>query len=44
MTRSIEKEKESMNALEVMGLSKSFGDFRLQNAGSLGDSVRELKS
>ena len=31
MTRSIEKEKESMNALEVSGLSKSFGDFRLQN-------------
>ena len=26
-----------MNALEVTGLSKSFGDFRLQNAGSLGE-------
>ena len=33
-----------MNALEVTGLSKSFGDFRLQNVSSLGDSVRELKS
>ena len=44
MTRSIEKEKESMNALEVTGLSKSFGDFRLQNVGSPDDSVRELKS
>ena len=37
MTRSIEKEKESMNALEVTGLSKSFGDFRLQNVGSPGN-------
>ena len=26
-----------MNALEVTGLSKSFGDFRLQNVGSPGD-------
>ena len=26
-----------MNALEVTGLSKSFGDFRLQNVGSLGE-------
>lgn len=33
-----------MNALEVTGLSKSFGDFRLQNVGFPGDSVRELKS
>ena len=33
-----------MNALEVTGLSKSFGDFRLQSAGFPGDSVRELKS
>lgn len=33
-----------MNALEVTGLSKSFGDFQLQNVSSPGDSVRELKS
>ena len=26
-----------MNALEVTGLSKSFGDFRLQNVGFPGD-------
>ena len=26
-----------MNAMEVSGLSKSIGDFRLQNAGSLGE-------
>jgi hypothetical protein len=26
-----------MNALEATGLSKSFGDFRLQNVGSPGD-------
>ena len=26
-----------MHALEVSGLSKSFGDFRLQNVGSPGD-------
>lgn len=26
-----------MNALEATGLSKSFGDFRLQNAGSPGN-------
>lgn len=26
-----------MNALEVSGLSKSFGDFRLQNVSSSGD-------
>lgn len=26
-----------MNALEVTGLSKSFGDFRLQNVGFTGD-------
>ena len=26
-----------MNALEVMGLSKSFGNFRLQNVGFTGD-------
>lgn len=26
-----------MNALEVTGLSKSFGDFRLQNVGSPDD-------
>lgn len=26
-----------MNAMEVTGLSKSFGDFRLQNAGSPGN-------
>ena len=26
-----------MNALEVTGLSKSVGDFRLQNVGSPGD-------
>lgn len=37
MTRSIEKEKESMNALEVTGLSKSFGDFRLQNVSFTGE-------
>lgn len=33
-----------MNALEVSGLSKSLRDFRPQNVGSPGDSVRELKS
>lgn len=33
-----------MNALEVTGLSKSFGDFQPQNVGSPDDSVRELKS
>ena len=37
MTRSIEKEKESMHALEVTGLSKSFGDFRLQNVSFTGE-------
>lgn len=26
-----------MHALEVTGLSKSFGDFQLQNVGSPGD-------
>lgn len=26
-----------MNAMEVTGLSKSFGDFRLQNVSSLGE-------
>lgn len=33
-----------MNALEVTGLSKSFGDFQPQNVSSPDDSVRELKS
>ena len=33
-----------MNALEVTGLSKSVGDFRLQNVSSPGDSGLELKS
>ena len=37
MTRSIEKEKESMNALEVSGLSKFLRDFRLQNVGFPGE-------
>ena len=37
MTRSIEKEKESMNALEVTGLSKFFGAFRLQNVSFTGE-------
>ena len=44
MTRSIEKEKESMHALEVSGHSQPLRDFRLQSAGFPGDSVRELKS
>ena len=33
-----------MHALEVSGHSQPLRDFRLQNVGSLGDSVRELKS
>ena len=33
-----------MNALEVSGLSRPLRDFRPQNVGSPGDSVRELKS
>ena len=37
MTRSIEKEKESMNALEVSGLSKFLRDFRPQSAGFPGE-------
>ena len=32
-----------MHALEVTGLSKSFGDFRLQNVSFTWRAVRELK-
>lgn len=33
-----------MNALEVTGLSKSFGDFRLQNVSFTGERSASLKS